>query len=539
MNRTRLFFAVALLAAVILAPGGKASSQVVTRETQGDTRDLRLVLFLTVDQFRFDYLTRFASAYESGLARLVRDGAVFLNAQLEHYPTVTAPGHVAFGSGAMPSTSGIIGNDWFDRDSGKSVTSVSDEHVKQLGGSSATSASPHRLQVTTIADELKLAAHARGATAIPRAIGISLKDRSAILTVGRSADAAYWYDASNGEFVTSTFYLEALPAWVRQFNGRRIGDTYAGRPWPFLEPPATQRAVAAKPGSELYAGIYASPFGNDLLGRFAAATLDGEQLGRRETVDVLSVSFSSNDSVGHTYGPDSPEVRAVSVATDRAIGTLRDEVEKRIGLDRVLVVFTSDHGVAPLPEMANALRLPGGRLAPDDLFGPIRRALEQRFGAGQWILGTAGSSPYLNYALMAERGLDPATVRAVAATAAAGVPQVARVYTRDQLLQGSVPSDVFSRRVVQSFHPQRSGDLEILLQPFWIRQKTGTTHGTPYPYDSHVPLIFMGPGIRAGRYAQQVALNDVASTLATMLGVSMPSGAVGRVLSEILLAQPH
>ena len=348
-----------------------------------------------------------------------------------------------------------------------------------------------------------------------------------------------WYDAASGEFVSSTFYLEALPPWVRQFNERKPADAYTGKPWPFLEPPAAARTLVAKPGRELYSAIYASPFGNELLLRLAEATLDGEHLGRRDTVDVLSVSFSSNDSVGHTYGPDSPEVRAVSVQTDRAIGALLDAIDKRIGLDRVLVAFTSDHGVAPVPEVASAQRLPGGRLAQDDLFGPIRRSLEQRFGAGHWILGTAGSSPYLNYALMAERGLDPVAVRAVAATAAPGAPQVSRVFTRDQLLQGSVPADVFSRRVLQSFHPQRSGDLEILLHPFWIRQKTGTTHGTPYPYDSHVPLIFMGPGIRAGRYGEQVALNDVAPTLATRLAVSLPSGAVGRVLSEILVAQPQ
>jgi Type I phosphodiesterase / nucleotide pyrophosphatase len=503
-----------------------------------DARDLRLVLLVTVDQFRFDYLTRFADEYDGGLARMTRDGANFVDAHLEHYPTVTAPGHTALASGAMPATSGIIGNDWFDREAGKNVTSVSDEQVKQVGGIPATSASPHRLQVTTIADELKLAARARGAKELPRTIGISLKDRSAILTVGSSADGAFWYDSGTGEFVTSTYYVDSLPVWVQQFNELRLRDTFAGKPWPFLAAPAAVRTIPSKPGPELYAAIYGSPFGNELLTRFAEAALDGERLGQRDAVDVFSVSYSSNDSVGHTHGPDSAEVRAISVQTDKTIGELLNAVDKRVGLDRVLVVFTSDHGVAPLPELLAERRLPGGRIAQEDLFGPIRRSLEGRFGNGQWILGTAGTSPYLNHALMVERGVDQAEARQVAAAAARSIPQVARVYTREQLLHGSVPTDTMSRRILQSYHPRRSGDLEIVLNPFWIRQKTGTTHGTPYPYDSHIPLIFLGKGIRPGRYAQHVALNDVAPTLAARLGISLPSGSDGRVLSVLLASTP-
>lgn len=532
--RARAFWLPVLLASGLAVHFATSSRAEHRSQAADERRDVRLLLLVTVDQFRFDYLTRFSEEYNSGIARLMRGGAVFLNAHLEHYPTVTAPGHAALGSGAMPNASGIIGNDWFDRETGKNVTSVSDDRVTQVGGAGKTGASPHRLLVTTLADELKIAARGRGATGIPRAIGISLKDRSAILPVGRSADGAYWYDSGTGEFVTSTFYAEALPAWVRQFNAQRLGHNFAGRPWPFLAAPATAHNMPARPGPDLYSAIYASPFGNELLGSLAEAALDGEQLGQRNTLDVFSVSFSSNDAVGHTYGPDSPEVRAISLQTDQAIGSLLTAIDKRVGLARILVVFTSDHGVAPLPEFLAEQRLPGGRLTSEDLFGPIRRALESRFGSGQWILGTAGSSPYLNHALMAERGVDPATARTVAATAAAALPQVSRVYTRDQLLQGTVPTDAFARRIVQSHHPHRSGDLEIVLNPFWIRQKTGTTHGTPYPYDSHIPLIFLGHGISAGRYSRHVALNDVAPTLATRFGVSLPSGSVGKVLSEVL-----
>lgn len=522
----------ALLLASLAVAAATATRQ--AQPTEPAARGPRLVLLITVDQFRFDYLTRFAHEHDSGLARLLREGASFIDAHLEHYPTVTAPGHATLASGAMPATSGIIGNDWFDREVGKTVASVSDEQAKQVGGTAAASASPHRLLVTTIADELKLTARGRGAKEIPRTIGMSLKDRSAILPVGRSADGAFWYDSGTGEFVTSTYYTATLPVWAQQFNDRRLRDTFAAKLWPFLVPPATTRTTPSKPGPELYAAIYGSPFGNELLTRFAEAALDGERLGQRDAVDVLAVSYSSNDAVGHTYGPDSAEVRAIVRQTDKTVGELLAAVDKRVGLERVLVVFTSDHGVAPLPELLAERRLPGGRIAQEDLFGPIRKALEDRFGSGQWILGTAGTSAYLNHPLMALRGVDQADARLVAAAAARSVPQVARVYTREQLLHGSVPADTMSRRILRSYHPRRSGDIEIVLQPFWIRQRTGTTHGTPYPYDSHIPLIFMGHGIRPGRYPQHVALNDVAPTLAARLGVSFPSGADGRVLAEVM-----
>jgi arylsulfatase A-like enzyme len=247
--------------------------------------------------------------------------------------------------------------------------------------------------------------------------------------------------------------------------------------------------------------------------------------------DLLTVSFSSNDAVGHLYGPDSPEVRAVSIGVDRALGRLFDYLDRTIGLNSVLVVLTADHGVAPKPEVLEAQHEPGGRIA-GDFFAPIREALNARFGKQNWIVATAGSSPYLNYDLIAKHHLDPADVRKVAADAALTIPHVARVYTRDQLMQQRAPADEIDARVLRSFNPQRSGDLEIILDPFWIRGTIAATHGSPYNYDAHIPLIFMGPGIAAGRHDNHVALNDLAPTLAAMLDVEPPSGSVGRVLVE-------
>ena len=498
--------------------------------------DIRLVLLIVVDQFRYDYLTRFRSEYTDGLKRLLSDGAVFTDAALEHYPTVTAIGHATMLSGAIPAVSGIIGNDWFDRETGATVTSVSDPAVTVLGAEGGSAASPHRLLVSTVGDQLKLASGLRkGDPRAPRAIGLSLKDRSAILAVGRAADAAYWWDTKSGRFVTSTYYVPAAPEWLQAFNDRKLPDARAGAAWTMLSNPSQAlRQLPAEVGPALNDAVYGSPYGNDLLLALADEVLTREQLGQRGAPDLLSVSFSSNDSIGHTHGPESDHVRDAAVRTDRVIGQLLTRVDKLVGLQHTLIALTSDHGVAPVPETLRDRALPGGRMTTKELFEPIQQALAARFGEGKWILATAGSSPYLNYDLIAKLALDPVEVRRAAAAAAMAIPHVARVYTRDQLLRAEVAGDRIGTRVLRGFNAQRSGDLEIILEPFWMRQATGTTHGTPYSYDAHIPLILMGRRIKAGEYWDHVALNDLAPTLTTLLGIEFPSGSSGRVLSEAL-----
>jgi predicted AlkP superfamily pyrophosphatase or phosphodiesterase len=486
------------------------------------------VLLVVIDQFRYDYLTRFRDQYTGGFGKLLTSGAVFENANLDHYPTVTAIGHATTLSGATPALSGIIGNDWYDRGSQKRVLSISDDTVKLIDGS-GSGASPRRLLVSTIGDQLKIA-H----PGISHVIGISLKDRSAILPAGHMADGAYWYDTKNGNFISSTYYFSDLPEWVKSFNERRPSDKFAGAEWAIAGAPAKSSHLPQAAGAGLYGAIFDSPFGNELLESFAEAAIAGEKLGEHGSTDLLSVSFSSNDAVGHAFGPDSPEVNDISIKTDRVLGKLFTYIDRRVGMRNVLVILTADHGVAPLPEDLGRWKMPGGRMSSADLFDPIKSALEVKFGKGEWILYTAGTSPYLNLNLVHTKGLDETEVRRVAAKAAAAVPHVARVYTRDQLEEGEVQHDPVSNRVARSFNSDRSGDLEIVLEPYWIRAAQGTTHGTPYSYDTHIPLIFMGPGIRPGRFVENVTLNDLAPTLATVLQIQTPSGSVGRVLGEII-----
>ncbi|MCU1275287.1 MAG: type phosphodiesterase/nucleotide pyrophosphatase [Bryobacterales bacterium] len=481
----------------------------------------KLIVAIAVDQFRYDYLLRFRSEYKEGLDRLLTRGAVFTNARYEHFPTVTAIGHSTFLSGAPPSMSGIVGNDWFDRESGKNVTSVSDDSVKILGGAGEGGASPRRMLVSTLGDELKMSNGNRS-----RVIGVSIKDRSAILPSGHMGNGAFWFDAKSGNFVSSTFYFAALPAWVTEFNASRPGDKYKGAVW-------MSRKYPDETDEKLYRTLPDSPFGNELIEAFTERAVEGEKLGQRGVTDLLAVSFSSNDYVGHALGPDAPEVHDISVRTDQVIGKLFQFLDGKVGMQNVLVVMTADHGVSPVPEVNQARKMPGGRMPGRIVRDTVQAALTKKYGAGDWISSPSEHSLYLNLDLIREKKLDRAEVNNAAAEAALTIPHVFRVYTREQLMQGTAMEDQVGRRVMNGFYVRRSADVFILLEPYWMFSAHGTTHGTTFSYDAHVPVIFMGSGIKAGRFDQSIAVNDIAPTLATLLGVETPSGSVGRVLGEI------
>ncbi len=494
----------------------------------------KLILAITIDQFRYDYLTRFRDQYTGGLHRLLTQGAVYTNAYYEHFPTVTAIGHSTYLTGATPSISGIVGNEWFDRDAGKQVTSVTDDTVQMLGGQARTgsggssAASPRRLMVSTLGDELKMAG--RGS----KVVGISVKDRSAILPAGHMADGAYWFDPNTGNFVSSTFYFPQLPGWVQDYNKSRLADKWLGLEWtPIGGGPVfkTMPKEAAKPYFNL---LESTPYGNDLVADFALAALAGEQLGKRNATDILAVSFSSNDYVGHGVGPDDPQVRDISIRTDRLLGEFFKAIDAQVGMRNVLVVLTADHGVAPLPELSLQRRMPGGRIDDKIVTAAIEKRLTDQYGPGKWVAGKTGASQYLNVKLIREKKLNFAEVQEAAAEAVREIPHIFRVYTREQLQRGAVPGDAFDRRILAGFHQRRSADINVIIEPYWLFEAKGTSHGMPFHYDAHVPLLFLGDWIKPGRYDQRAALNDVAPTLATLLDVETPSGAVGRVLTEIL-----
>ena len=390
----------------------------------------------------------------------------------------------------------------------------------------ADPASPKRLLVSTLGDEL------RTANPQSKVIGVSIKARGAILPSGHRAAGAYWFDDETGNFITSTFYMKELPKWADEFNSRKLAAQYVDRKWDGFP----KWNFHASAGSKLpYLNIPASPWGNELIEGFAEAALKGEQLGQRGVTDLLTVSFSSNDYVGHRTGPDAPEVRDMAIRTDQLLAKLFRQIDETVGMKNTVVVLSADHGVASAPAQDTTDKMPGGYLHAD-LEDAVTGALNKKFGKGDWLIPGAGETAlYFNYE--AFKTVKREEVFSAARDAIYAVPQlhVARVYSRDQMDNG-VAGDFIARAEMNGYYPSRSGDLFLIFEPNYIPGKSGTSHFSPYAYDRHVPVLFMGPGIKPGRYDETVAPNDIAPTLATMLNLQTPSGSSGRVLSEMFAA---
>ena len=513
---------------------GLAAVAALTAQAAGKPK---LVVTVVVDQFRYDYLTRFRAEYKGGFDRMLREGAVFTNAYYAQAPTVTAVGHSIVNSGAMPSVSGIVDNSWFDRATGRLLTSVCDDRYRVVGAATpppgprcedSDPASPNRLLVSTVGDEL------RNRDDRSKVFGISLKARSAILPSGHRANGAFWFDDKSGAFISSTYYFAELPPWVRDFNGEKLPDRYLDRKWPGFEswdfhPPA---------GSPLpYERLLPSPWGNEMLERLAERAIDAEKLGQRGVTDLLTVSFSSNDYIGHRVGPDAPEVRDMCIRTDQLLGQLMDFAARKAGRENILFILTADHGVSPMPKVQQQRGMPGGYVSAD-LEGLVRSALAKKFGDANYVTGVVDNAIYLDHKILDSRNVDPAAAYRVVAEALFAAPEahVARVFDRDQLSQG-IAGDPLAAAVENGFNPARSGDIIVVFEPYYMRgAKTSTTdsHFTPYNYDTHVPAIFFGAGIKPGWHRERIQVNDIAPTLSALMDVEPPSGTFGRVLTEAL-----
>jgi predicted AlkP superfamily pyrophosphatase or phosphodiesterase len=581
-------FPVALLPAQqprpVRRPGVRAENKAPAKTSRP-----RLVLLIVVDQFRYDYLTRFGDLFGShGIGRLMRAGASWTEANFDHVPTFTAPGHAVFMTGAWPSQTGIIANEWYERDTGKKVKSITDDSTQMLAGIPGEKGySPRRLLCSTVGDELRLADNDRS-----EVIGISAKNRSAILPAGRRANAAYWFGTDNGNMVSSTYYFNQEPDWVARFNNRHMADGWFGAHWDRLLPEAEylRRAGkddvpwenldkssndtnffphvitggAAKPGKLFYKALDYTPFSNDLLVAFAEEAITNERLGNGDDTDVLSVSFSANDYVGHRFGPYSQEAMDMSLRVDRQIGTLLDFVDARVGLRNTVVIFSADHGASPVPEQAALMNLPGRRYQKAEMLKLVEDGLKARYArkdrpASDYIQsftnreetepGLINSNFYLNRAALKRDGVDLDECERVVGELAMQMPGAARYFIRTQLENNSIPSsDAIARRVLHGFYPRRSGDVVIVAEPYSILfdlpddptdPRSSATHGSPYSYDTHVPLIIMGRDFANGSYSQPATPADIAPTLASLLGVQAPSCSVGRVLSEAMVSERH
>jgi predicted AlkP superfamily pyrophosphatase or phosphodiesterase len=527
----------------------------------------KLAIILVIDQFRYDYLTRFADQFcDGGFRRLMQDGAVFANAHYDYTPTVTACGHAAVATGTGPSHNGIIGNEWFDRSTGKNISSVADASTKRLGGKKdADGASPHRLAGSTIGDELKLQSAGRA-----KVLGVALKDRSAILPAGKMGDSAYWYDGSNGAFVSSTYYFSDLPQWVKQFNQQHSPDRFFNAKWERLLPveayhrsepddaeyerqptmltksgrpttfPHIINGGEDQPGAKFYSHFEYSPFANEQTLDFARAAIEQEKLGADEVTDLLTISLSANDLVGHYFGPYSQEVQDMTLRTDRQLADFFNWLHQKVGLQNVVLAMTADHGVAPVPEHSMKRGL-GGRVPMKEVGDSINSALASRFGEENLMLKLVSGNVYLNYEAMEKRNLSRSEVEKFIAETLTRHPSIAAAFTRSQLLSGELPHTKIAESVVRGFYAERNGDVIIVPKPYWLisDSDSATSHSTPYSYDTHVPVLFWGAGVSAGRYFNPACPTDIAPTLSALLELTPPSNSTGRVLTQAIKASQN
>jgi predicted AlkP superfamily pyrophosphatase or phosphodiesterase len=515
----------------------------------------RLVLFVSVDQFRFDYLDRFASLYQGGLHRLRTSGAVFANARYRHSSTETGPGHAVLLSGRHGRDTGIVANDWYDRLSGE-VNVVDDAASRPLPGP-GRAASPVNFLGVTVGDLLKRSSPES------RVVGVGLKDRAAVLMAGRRADAAYWYEPDAGRFGSSTYYMRALPDWLLAWNAEGHVDRLQGRTWTRLladpglyEETAGPDDVAGEwdgkdtvfphrirgtpPSREFYLDLRRTPYADELTLDVALRAMDAHELGRDEATDLLAVGFAASDAIGHTYGADSQEVMDEYLRLDRVLGRLFEAAEARAGRDGVLLGLSSDHGALPLVELLRGRGLDARRLPPSALDEPLHRALRERYPqAGALIAHDETPNYYLDLDALRRHGLARAEVEGVAARAMMATGLVERVYTHAQLLGDPPADDPDFALFRNAFFEPRSPHLIGRLKPYIYMEDNytgGSGHGTVHDYDRHVPVAFAGHGIRAGRYESACGPHDIAPTLAALLGLPYRLDEGQRVLKEALAA---
>lgn len=519
----------------------------------------KLVVGIVVDQMRQEYLYRFDAKFgKGGFRRLTSEGFSLRNAHYNYIPTETGPGHASIYTGTTPAIHGIIGNDWYERSTKREVNCVGDANQKPVGAASGGMVSPHRLTTTTITDELKLFTQNRA-----KVIGISIKDRGAVLPAGHHPDGAYWFDARSGNFITSTYYKTTLPPWVDRFNARKLAEQYIRQDWTTLlpadqyfeagpddtpyetRPRGKERSSFPYKLAELrkangeYELLLNTPFGNDLVMEMAKAALEGESLGADATPDFLAVSLSSTDRVGHAMGPNSVEIEDTYIRLDRQLEEFLNLLDRSVGKGAYLVFLTSDHGVAEVPQYMKDQKMPGGYFRPAFVQASLNDFLKSYFPEKKVVESVSAEQVYINHEAFQS---DPKTAGVELMVATQLIEQfllategVANVYPRSLLQQSAFTEGGQKGNAVRGFHPKRSGDLLFALESGWLAWGgiTGSTHGSGYTYDTNVPVIFFGAGVKSGSTVRHYEITDIAPTLAMLLQIRLPSASTGKPVAEI------
>ncbi len=512
----------------------------------------KLVVGIVIDQMRWDYLYRYYSRYgEDGFKRLMNEGFNCQNTMISYLPSFTAPGHSCIYTGSVPAVHGIAANDWIEEKTGKPMYCTQDDAVAPVGGSRLWGRmSPKNLLVTTVTDELRLATNFHS-----RVYGIALKDRGAILPAGHLANAAFWFDDSTGNFMTSTHYTNHLPHWVDAFNSKHLADTFLKRNWNLLYPANTY--TQSLPDNNPYEGAFRGeaapvfphitggaagkdyntlrkiPAGNTMTLQMAKACIEGTELGQRGNTDFLTVSLSSTDYAGHQFAPNSMEVEDMYLRLDRELAAFLRYLDHHIGEGQYTVFLTADHGGAHNASYMQDLQIPAGHSYQGPLQAALLAYVKQQFGKDSLVRALDNYQVCFNEDRVEALKINRAALRAAVCKWMAQQPEVAYVADIENIDAAALPEPVRTM-IINGYARGRSGSVQIVPKPGWYGSygKTGTTHGTWNPYDAHIPLLFYGWGIRHGASYKTYHMTDIAATVAALLHIQMPNGCVGQVIDE-------
>lgn len=560
MKCFKLFVLVTLLA---LSPMGidlhaqRNSKERDLQESQSVTpyAQPKLVVGIVVDQMRYDYLTRFWDHYgDGGFKRLVSKGFNCRNNHFNYAPTSTGPGHASVYTGTTPATHGIIGNDWYDKASDAAVYCASDTTMTSVGtGTDAGRMSPHRMNVTTLTDQLRLHTQMQA-----KVIAVALKDRGAVLPGGHTANAAYWFTGgTEGNWISSSFYMDQLPLWVNNFNNSDAVERYK-KTWNTLKPINTysQSGSDNNPYEAMFEGESApvfphdlenlweangaygllriTPFGNSITTDFALAALKGEDLGQDGITDFLAVSYSSTDYVGHFFGVNSKEVQDTYLRLDQDLERLLKALDKEVGAGEYTVFLTADHGAVNVPAYLSDQKIPGGYFSLSEYRERLFEFLQYRYGTKDLIKNYSNFQIFLDHAIIKNLDLSIKQVQEDLAAEFLKYEGIDRVYTGHQMMQNEYREGI--PYILQNGYNQKlSGDILLVLEPATVSySKTGSTHGSPQIYDTHTPLLFYGKGIRQGSTARRTEIPDIAPTISALLGIAFPNGTTGSPINEVL-----
>jgi predicted AlkP superfamily pyrophosphatase or phosphodiesterase len=514
----------------------------------------KLVIGIVVDQMRYDYLFRYYDKYgNDGFKRLMNDGFNCRNHQYHYSSTSTGAGHASIYSGSSPSIHGIIGNSWFDRVGGEEVNCVGDSTVEGIGSrrSAEGKRSPKNLLVTTMTDQLRIATNFRSKT-----ISIALKDRASILPGGHSANAAYWFDGSGGNWITSSYYRPDLPQWLIDFNAQKLPSKYLRQDWETLLPiekytestaddaayeaPVLKNKKAVFPhelagqAGNLYGLMSSTPWGNTLTKEMAIAAVKGENLGKGPETDFLAISFSPPDAVGHAQGIHSIEQQDLYLRLDREIADLLNFMDRWVGKDSYTLFLSADHGAMDVPEFLTAHKIPAGRIYMEGVYDQVKKRIAKQFGDAAYITAIQNRQIYLNNELLVQRGVSRADILTAIRHEILLIPGITDVIDSEKLSEARL--NTYQRELfLNDLHTKRSGDMQIIISPGWINKADfGTSHGSGYNYDTQVPLLLYGWGIQRGETTRRTYISDIAPTISSLLNILAPSGSIGNVVTEAL-----